>query len=169
MFHDAAEFGFTEILEAHWQQIRDEYHGIRDRLVDWHETDLYGHGWSVFGLFDFPHGTPITENMAACPVTASLIEQHVPGHGAAGFSMLAAGTRVRPHQGYAGPFLRCHLALSVPDGDVGLRVGSHTQRWTEGRVLIFDDRVDHEAWNLATGRPADRVVLLIDFIPSATD
>jgi hypothetical protein len=30
--------------------------------------------------------------------------------------------------------------------------------------LVFDDRVEHEAWNLT---PEPRIVLLLDFVPPA--
>ena len=76
--------------------------------------------------------------------------------------MLSPRTRIRPHTGYQGDFLRCHLGLEIPQGDCGLRVGDTTRRWEESRVLVFDDRAEHEAWNMSD---APRVVLLIDFVP----
>ena len=163
-FHDPSRFAFVGALRSRWPEIREEYLAVQDRLIDWLEKDLYGEGWKVFGLFDFPHGRPIAGNVERCPVTAAVVESHVPRHGAAGFSVLRPGTRVQPHAGYQGEFLRCHLGLSVPSGDCGLRVAGETRRWREGEVLVLDDRVEHEAWNL-TGR--DRVVLLVDFIPGA--
>ena len=39
-------------------------------------------------------------------------------------------------------------------------VGGHTQRWVEGRVLVFDDSFEHEAWNPSPHHP--RAVLLLD-------
>jgi beta-hydroxylase len=70
---------------------------------------------------------------------------------------------VVPHRGYQGEFLRCHLGLEVPAGDCALRVGGEVRRWAEGRSLVFDDRLEHDAWNLT---PHERVVLLIDFVPT---
>ncbi len=163
MYHDAAQFEFTAALVENWQGIYREYLSVADRVIDWFERDLYGDGWKVFGLFDFPQGRPLPENTAACPLTAELVERHVPNHGAVGFSVLRPGTRIRPHEGYAGEFLRCHLGLRIPAGDCGLRVGGITRHWHEGEALIIDDRYEHEAWNL-TGD--DRVVLLLDFVPA---
>jgi len=77
--------------------------------------------------------------------------------------VLRPGTRIQPHSGYPGPFLRCHLALRVPAGDCALRVAGETRRWQEGDVLVLDDRVEHEAWNLTA---EERVVLLFDFVPA---
>lgn len=161
MFHDPRRFDFAARLQEHWQAIYREYAGVRRHLVDWPERELYGEGWKVFGVYDFPHGEPLAANIARCPLTASLVAQHVPRHGAAGFSVLRPRTRIQPHRGYQGDFLRCHLALKVPAGDCGLEVAGETRRWREGDTLIFDDRVAHAAWN---NTEEERVVLLLDFI-----
>lgn len=162
MFHDARRFAFTAPLEAEWREMQREYEAVSAHLIDWFERELYGDGWKVFGLFDFPHGRALPENIARCPRTAALVERHVRRHGAAGFSVLRAGTRIQPHRGFPGPFLRCHLPLKVPAGDCGLRVAGETRAWHEGQALVFDDRLEHEAWNASA---AERVVLLFDFVP----
>jgi beta-hydroxylase len=162
MFHDPAGFDFTVPLERHWREIHREYLAIREQAVEWMERKLHDSGWKVYGLYGFPFGAPLEANVARCPLTASLVSEHVPRHGAAGFSILEPGTEIRPHQGYQGDFLRLHLALSVPAGDCALRVGEEVRSWREGRVLVFDDRVTHEAWNRTAG---ERVVLLVDFVP----
>lgn len=161
MLYDPKNYLFTASLEAGWREIYREYTGVRDLLIDWFEPELYGEGWKVYGLYDFPHGKPLAENIRRCPNTARLIERHVPHHGAAGFSVLKPGTQIKPHVGYAGNFLRCHLGLSVPSGDCALRTANEVHNWQEGRVMVFDDRQEHSAWNLTD---AERVVLLVDFV-----
>jgi aspartyl/asparaginyl beta-hydroxylase (cupin superfamily) len=160
-FYALDQFPFAAELERHWQRIHQEYLGVQTELVNWVERDLYGEGWQVYGLYDFPHGHAIAANTARCPFTAELIARHIPRHGAGGFSRLRPGTRIQAHQGYQGPFLRCHLGLDVPEGDCTLQVDDETRRWANGAALIFDDRLSHAAWNL-TDRA--RVVLLVDFI-----
>jgi aspartyl/asparaginyl beta-hydroxylase (cupin superfamily) len=164
MFYPANLFPFTAVLERHWHTIRDEYAGIRHNLMDWVEKELYGEGWQVFGLFDFPHGAAMPENNHRCPVTTALVSEWVPRHGAVGFSVLKPMTRIKPHQGYAGSFLRCHLGLQVPAGECALQVGDDVKTWQEGRALVFDDRVQHAAWNLTD---QERVLLLVDFVPDS--
>ena len=161
-FYDPREFEFPERLEESWREIREDYRRVEGDLVDWHEKKLYREGWKVFPLFDFPNGEPIDENIAKCPFTASLLREYVPDHGVAGFSTLKPMTTVVPHQGYQGDFLRCHLGLQIPSGDCALRLESATRSWENGKVLIFDDRLTHEAWNRTR---EDRVVLLVDFVP----
>ena len=155
MFHDPKSFKFTQALE-----ICQEYLAIETQLIDWYEKELYGEGWQVFGLFDFPHGNAIASHIQQAPVTASIIEKYIPHHGAAGFSLLKPQTKIKPHQGYQGNFLRCHLGLKIPSGDCGLQVKNEVRYWQEGKVIIFDDRIVHQAWNLTT---ENRVILLIDF------
>src|SRR5436309_8664826 len=164
MFYDVNRFGFADALERNWQGIYGDYLAVQGGLMDWYERELYGEGWQVFGLFDFPHGNAIGPNAERCPLTAALVRDHVPAHGAVGFSVLRPGVRVRPHRGYQGGFLRAHLGLRVPEGDCALCVNGEVRRWEVGKMLVFDDRVLHEAWNL-TGQ--DRVVLLIDFVPGS--
>lgn len=162
-FHDARQFPFTAALETHWRSIREEFLGIRDLLTPWPERKLHENdGWRTFALFNFPDGAPIAEHVVRCPRTAALVQEFFPHHGAAGFSVLAPHTRIKPHQGYRGDFLRCHLGLIIPPGDCALKIETESRPWAEGRVIVFDDRFWHEAWNLTD---AERVVLLVDFVP----
>ncbi len=84
----------------------------------------------------------------------------VPGLSMAGFSRLAPRTHVKPHVGWAASVYRMHLPLVVPPG-CRLRVGAETRTWQEGRCLVFDDTVEHEAWN---DSDCPRGVLLLDFL-----
>jgi aspartyl/asparaginyl beta-hydroxylase (cupin superfamily) len=54
--------------------------------------------------------------------------------------------------------LICHLPLVVPPG-CGFRVASEVREWREGELLVFDDSVEHEAWN---GGTSDRIILIFD-------
>ncbi|MHC5763068.1 aspartyl/asparaginyl beta-hydroxylase domain-containing protein, partial [Nostoc sp.] len=40
----------------------------------------------------------------------------------------------------------------------GIRVGSETRNWTEGKTLFFDQTFEHEVWNKSN---EERVVLLL--------
>lgn len=55
--------------------------------------------------------------------------------------------------------LRCHLPLIVPEGDCAIRIGDETRKWEEGKLMVFDDSFDHEAWNKSD---APRAVLMFD-------
>ncbi len=74
------------------------------------------------------------------------------------FSRLRPGTHIKPHHGMLNTRLICHLPLVVPEG-CALRVGHETRAWERGRMLLFDDSVEHEAWNRGS---ADRIILLFE-------
>lgn len=159
MFFPIERFPFAVALERAWEVVRDECLALPgDEFISWHERGLYNRDWDVYGLF--LRGQPIMENCVFCPRTAELVRT-VPGLTTAGYSRLAPGTRIRPHVGYTDRVLRLHLALTVPDGPCGIRVGTETRRWQPGRCMVFDDTVNHEAWNDGNG---ERLVLLVDFL-----
>jgi beta-hydroxylase len=157
MFYETAEFKFTDSLESNWLSVREEVTRLQQsNFIPWHEKFLYNKGWNVFGLYAFEK--KLENNCCLCSETTKLIES-IPGMTTAGFSCLAAGTPILPHVGYSKAVLRCHLGLIVPD-NCGMRVGNQRLNWQEGKCLIFDDTVEHEAWNHSS---FSRIVLLIDF------
>ncbi len=74
------------------------------------------------------------------------------------FSRLRPGARIPPHHGMLNARLICHLPLIVPPG-CGFRVGGEVREWREGELLVFDDTVEHEAWNEGA---SDRLILIFD-------
>ncbi len=181
MFFDVTQYPATSILENNWRVIRQELEALpQSTFVPWKETFLYTTGWNVFGLYAF--GRRVEENCRACPRTAAIVEQ-IPGLVTAGFSSLKPNTHIQPHVGYVYSYsddgqlerqelntqvLRCHLALIVPPAlthlGCAIRVGDEIENWTEGKCLLFDDTIQHEAWNRTEGT---RVVLIIDFMREA--
>ncbi|MFM7786243.1 MAG: aspartyl/asparaginyl beta-hydroxylase domain-containing protein, partial [Gammaproteobacteria bacterium] len=75
------------------------------------------------------------------------------------FSKLAPRTRIPPHNGFLNTRLICHLPLVVPPDCGRLRCGNAEQAWREGELLVFDDSIEHEAWNDSN---EERVVLLFE-------
>lgn len=74
------------------------------------------------------------------------------------FSLLRPGAHIPPHHGMLNCRLICHLPLIVPP-NCWLRVGNETRSWEEGKLLIFDDSIEHEAKNDSS---ESRVILLFD-------
>jgi aspartate beta-hydroxylase len=50
------------------------------------------------------------------------------------------------------------LPLIVPAG-CSFRVGNETRQWVEGQAWVFDDTIEHEAWN-RSDKP--RLILLFE-------
>jgi aspartyl/asparaginyl beta-hydroxylase (cupin superfamily) len=74
------------------------------------------------------------------------------------FSLLKPKTRIPPHCGVSNARLVAHLPLIVPPG-CGFRVGNDTREWVPGKAWVFDDTVEHEAWNDSAQL---RVILMFD-------
>ena len=74
------------------------------------------------------------------------------------FSALDAHTHIPPHTGSTNVRLLCHLPLILP-GPARFRVGNETRDWKMGEAWVFDDTIEHEAWNDADEL---RVILIID-------
>ncbi|WP_293899211.1 aspartyl/asparaginyl beta-hydroxylase domain-containing protein [Phenylobacterium sp.] len=117
--------------------------------------------WGVFYLWRA--GAPVAENLARCPRTAAALEawprcELLGTAPSAVFSILDAKTRIPPHVGVNNARLIVHLPLVVPP-DCGFRVGAETRSWEPGKAFVFDDTIEHEAWN---NSDEPRAVLILD-------
>ncbi len=117
--------------------------------------------WSAFYLWK--NGQFMADNAARCPRTLAALADvplsSVPGRSPSIlFSLLRPGARIPPHTGVLNTRMICHLPLIVPPG-CGLRVGSETREWVEGKAWVFDDSIEHEAWNTSD---QTRVILLFE-------
>ena len=74
------------------------------------------------------------------------------------FSILEPRTRIPPHVGSNNCRLVVHLPLIIPPG-CGFRVGAETRDWEPGKAFVFDDTIEHEAWNDSDDW---RAVLILD-------
>jgi aspartyl/asparaginyl beta-hydroxylase (cupin superfamily) len=74
------------------------------------------------------------------------------------FSALEARTHIPAHTGSTNVRLLCHLPLILP-GPARFRVGGETREWKMGQAWVFDDTIEHEAWNDADQL---RVILIFD-------
>ena len=74
-------------------------------------------------------------------------QEIIPGRGPSSLiSRLAPKARIAAHVGFLNTRLTCHFPLEIP-GDCGLRVGNETREWRRDELLIFNDSIEHEAWN----------------------
>ena len=182
-FHDPLQFPGIAELEAATDAIRGEYEAlVRSELgelvpytqypdhvplAQWKELNN-NRDWTAIHLLQ--NGRPVDANARHCPITLKLLSElpqpAIPGAAPnAMFSLLAPRTRIPPHTGVANVRLVAHLPLIVPPG-CGFRVGATTRQWEVGKVFVFDDTIEHEAWNDSDQL---RVVLIFDLWPPALD
>ena len=175
-FYDRAEFPWLGAFEAATDRIRAELlqclacdaadvvpyidypSGVP--LNQWRELNR-SRRWGAYYLIK--GGTPLERHLERCPQTAALLAAaplaEVPGEApTAFFSILEPRTRIPPHTGVTNTRLVVHVPLVIPPG-CGFRVGSETRQWQPGQTWVFDDTIEHEAWN---GSDEPRAILILD-------
>jgi len=175
-FFDRADFPWLDAVEAAVAEIRAELTTVlvADRaglepyvaypegvpLDQWRELNK-SRRWSAYFLWN--QSVPQTAHMARCPRTTQALKAapqcDVVARGpTAFFSILDAKTQIPPHTGVTNTRLTVHLPLIVPP-DCGFRVGGETREWVAGEAWVFDDTIEHEAWNRSD---APRAILIFD-------
>jgi aspartyl/asparaginyl beta-hydroxylase (cupin superfamily) len=117
--------------------------------------------WSAYHLIEAGHIN--ATHAARCPATMAALacapQPDQPGRTpTAMFSLLQPGTHIPAHTGVSNARLVVHLPLIVPPG-CRFRVGNETRAWVPGQAWVFDDTVEHEAWNDGL---AARAILMFD-------
>jgi len=175
-FYPRKDFPWLDEIEAASAEIRAEFE--RAHLEDSERLEPYIHypqgvpldqwaelnhskRWSVFYLWR--DGRRVEEAIARCPRTAELFERvpqlDIPDTGpTCFFSILAPHSRIPPHSGVTNARLIVHVPLVVPPA-CRYRVGSEMREWKFGEAFVFDDSIEHEAWN---DSDLPRAVLIFD-------
>lgn len=175
-FYHRSLFPWLERLEAGTDMIRSELEALIasdfDRFApyiayppeapvnQWGDLN-HSHDWSA--VFLWKDGAKQPEICDRCPGTTALLESlpmaEQPGFApTVTFSALQPHTHIPAHTGSANVRLLCHLPLILP-GPARFRVGNDTREWKMGQAWVFDDTIEHEAWNDAD---ALRVILIFD-------
>ena len=177
-YYDPEDFPWVPAIEAATAVVREELQallsaeGLRDFRpyiqakdgavrLDTNKGLVENKDWSA--LFLCENGQADERLIGRCPRTWAALRQAplvaIPGWGpTVMFSLLKAGARIAPHTGMFNTRLVCHLPLIVPSGCF-FRVGNEVREWREGKLFIFDDTIEHEAWN---DSKENRVVLIFD-------
>jgi aspartate beta-hydroxylase len=175
-FYSRAEFPWLEEFEAATDVIREECQRVLREdaasivpyiahpegapLDQWAELNR-SRKWSAFFLWR--DGQRVDAHAERCPRTAELLARapvaDVPGYApTAFFSILDKKTHIPPHTGVTNSRLIVHLPLVIPPG-CRFRVGSETREWQLGKAWVFDDTIEHEAWNESD---VPRAILIFD-------
>jgi len=182
-FFDRGDFPWLDAFEAATDAVRGEFLAVLESEAGFVPYVTYRPGqplhqwaelnnsprWSAFHLVK--DGAQVAENAARCPQTLALLagapQPDQPGRTPnAMFSLLKPRTRIPPHTGVTNVRLVAHLPLIIPEG-CNFRVGNEVRDWVPGKAWIFDDTIEHEAWN---GSDSLRVILMFDvWHPHLTD
>ncbi len=174
MFYKPHSYDFTKVFSENFVEIYKELMSIIDLPLSSLDKQTWAGerpsylktkgdeslAWKtyVFKFFGIKH----LPNLKSCPTISNLLGRF-PEIVTAEFSMLAPHSHILPHRGYTGKLLRSHLGMVIPNGDLGIKVGGKTEMWSQNEWLVFDDSIQHEAWNHTS---ENRIVLMIDFEPN---
>lgn len=122
-----------------------------DKSLDWGAFHLWKEGERFDEACDrAPRTAALVESLPICR-----IEGRAPN---VFFSILKPGSHIPPHTGVTNVRSVVHLPLIVPE-DCEFRVGGETRSWIPGEAFVFDDTIEHEAWNRSE---QPRAILIID-------
>jgi aspartyl/asparaginyl beta-hydroxylase (cupin superfamily) len=173
-FWDRDAFPWLEMVEAATDDIRGELLNVANSpslepymqrdptqpVQQWGELN-HSLRWSAYHFALM--GKPYPEHRRECPKTAAILDQvpfpSIPHRSPASlFSILQPRTHIPAHNGAGNVRLLCHLPLVLPP-DCRFRVGNESREWKMGEALVFDDTIEHEAWNNSDQM---RAVLIFD-------
>ena len=141
---------FRPYLQSRSDRPSYDFHGLLDNPA-WSTLYLWENGAATPGAHErFPKTFAALEQVPMPHITTrapSIL-----------FSLLQPGARIEPHHGMINTRLICHLPLVVPSR-CGFRVGNEVREWQVGKLMIFDDTIEHEAWN---DSEEDRILLIFD-------
>jgi aspartate beta-hydroxylase len=174
-FYEREQFPWAAALERETAAMRAELEAILasgERFAPYMQPGTDRPVFNTNGLLNDPawsachlirNGEEVEANAALCPRTLESLRElplcRIKGRTPTVlFSLLRPGAHIPPHHGFLNTRLICHLPLIVPPG-CALRVGSETRPWRAGELVVFDDTMEHEAWNKSSEL---RVVLLFD-------
>lgn len=175
-YFDRGHFPWLAELEAATDVVREEYLALLDAAPDAmvpyvdQDAGTPENKWSALdkttdwgAIFLYRYGQRREDVLARCPRTAALLETlplaDIPGRGpTVFFSVLKPRARIPAHTGVSNIRSIVHLPLIVPE-NCAFRVGGETRPWREGEAWVFDDTIEHEAWN-DSDRP--RAILILD-------
>jgi aspartate beta-hydroxylase len=175
-FYDPGTFSWVPKFESYYEAILSELNNIintdntgfqpyvktdTDQAAGVFEPLRDNINWGAYFLYN--QGNRVVDHCEKCPNTLAAL-QHAPivaiknRAPTSFFSSLLPNTHIPPHYGATNTRLTVHLPLLIPH-KCGIRVGNSLRQWEPGKIMIFDDTIEHEAWNFSDQR---RIVFIFD-------
>jgi len=163
-FYDPKQFAWVKVLEDNWQVIRDEMENIvngKEEITLSSPNPPYlskPTAWKNIYFWNFMW--QYHKNCKKYPKTYNLLRS-IPQLTFAEFTVLEANSTILPHIGETNTTIRGHLGIKIPDKlpTMGIKVGTESRGWEEGKVVLFSDCHRHTVWNNSSER---RFVLVFD-------
>jgi len=157
------DIGWAQSLKNSFEDIRDEFVEMMEnpkRLQSegnniWAgalstDAESYGEGWKTLVLLN--RGQWDETNAKLFPRTSKAIQKCGVPAVEAFFASMKPNTSIKPHSDFTNFVLTSHLPLVVPENGNNkcrLSVGDESRQWMEGKVILFDTSILHDAINEA--------------------
>lgn len=79
--------------------------------------------------------------------TLKRIVEKIPGITLLHVSVMHPGTELAYHNGISRSVYRYHYGLSIPEGDLGMKIYDDYIRWENRKGFVWDDTRPHTSWN----------------------
>jgi aspartate beta-hydroxylase len=148
-------------LESKYPQIRSEFDRVTadlDQLAArgnnvWagaltDDASGYGEGWRTLVLMDRGRWDPVNANLF--PVASRAVRDSGAPAVEVFFASMRPNSRIEPHTDFTNFVLTSHLALDIPgsgENKCRITVGDETREWINGRVMVLDTSLLHDAAN----------------------
>jgi len=178
-FYQGPEFKFTDYFNSKKQGLIDDFLRANknffsnDRTI--YQTDLTSdtapvyknggistnNGWKNISLGANQDSTRVTEESRDMfPTAFEIMDNFGLNKRLVAYIVMEPMTILKRHTGLENrdaKFIRIHVPLIIPEGDIGFEVSGEEIFWTD--VFAFNNQKPHSVWNLTNER---RVVFLID-------
>jgi len=141
-WYDPSQFDVVRELTSRFAEIKAEALKIQCNHY-YEEAEEIGRtgSWQVCMFYEQGRRNELV--CQQCPSTTAILESHDSVRRTEGLiylSKMAPNTHIVAHQASSNIRLRCHLAISIPQGDCAIRVGDEVHHWEEGQCIVFDVR-----------------------------
>ena len=154
------DIAWAKSLSESFESIRDEFVSVisaPDKLSKGNnvwagaltaDAESYGEGWKTLVLLNRGHWDE--NNAKLFPITSRAIHESGAPVAEAFFASMKPKTSIKPHSDFTNFVLTSHLPLVIPqngNNKCRLSVGDETREWLEGKVILFDTSIYHDAIN----------------------
>jgi aspartate beta-hydroxylase len=160
-FWDSKDFDWAAYLEKSYPDIRKEFDRVNADMQTLKEegnniwagaltedASSYGEGWRTLVLMNRGRWDPVNVNLF--PKTAKAVHDSGIPATEVFFACMTGPSQIKRHTDFTNFVLTSHLAVDIPysgEDKCRISVGDETREWINGKVMVFDTSLLHDAVN----------------------
>lgn len=160
-FWNEKDFDWAAYLESKYPEIRKEFDTVNSDMKKLKEegnniwagaltedASSYGEGWKTLVLMNRGRWDPVNVNLF--PKTAKAVHDSGIPATEVFFASMSGPSEIKKHTDFTNFVLTSHLAVDIPysgENKCRITVGDETREWINGKVMVFDTSLIHDAVN----------------------